>query len=119
MNPPPYPACDCAKPNIVRPYRSSFFTDAELRLCSVCWGYGALGESNDADERVGVEIRAAEIAATLAATQVPVLNECERHGWECHANAGTAFPILCEARDFHAGWLARVIAENSGGGGGE
>jgi hypothetical protein len=77
------------------------------RWCFDCGSYLSLGHSDETDERVAIEIRAAEIAATLKATNAPSLSECEQHGWEAHANGMR--PVLCENGDFNAGHLAREI----------
>ena len=91
----------------------------DCNICTVCGEWMSLGESDETDKRVAIEIRAAEIAATLHDTRVPKLSECEEHGWETHANDDARFPVLCDRNQFQAGYLARVIAETSGGGGGE
>lgn len=89
-----------------------------IRWCTHCGVRLPLGPSNETDERVAVELRAATIAATLRDTHVPSLTECEQHGWETHANIDEGvrdLPILCERDDFHAGYLARCIVEHKEG----
>lgn len=86
---------------------SSIANAITKRWCFDCASYIPLGPSNDADERVQIEIRAAEIAGTLKVTDVPSLNGCESHGWEAHANGMK--PVLCVHKDFNAGHLAREI----------
>jgi hypothetical protein len=74
----------------------------------------SLGPSNDSPEAVRIEIRAAEIAATLADSRVPHLSRCQEHGWEAHANNLAAAPILCEPPEhFHIGWRAREIVQHA------
>lgn len=81
--------------------------------CDLCRAQLPLGPSDESDPRVAVEVRAAEIAATLRETKVPSLNECEQHGWETHANDDIAPPILCGRQKFDSGYLAREIVNHA------
>ena len=76
-------------------------------VCDDCGEWLSLGPSNDADERVKIEIQAAYFVAEPESLAAARWFDCPFG--EC---------AVCE-RDRHAGWLARIIAETSGGGGGE
>ena len=95
-----------------------------ITRCNRCDSMLSLGASNDADERVGVEIRAAEIAALGIGTPHLWITRDEDHGWRDYANEDGGGDCRCseavrhDAHNWHAGHLARVIAETSGGGGG-
>lgn len=75
--------------------------------CLDCGQWQGMGPSNDADERVAVEIRAAEIAASEQLPKCgdqPFEQKCERCGWEDWGGH-----VEC-APSWHAGYLARCIA---------
>jgi hypothetical protein len=91
-----------------RPRLSDSPPDAES--CLDCGHWLSLGPSNDTG--CEVEIRAARIASTLKATEVPRMSRCEQHGWEAHANGLTL--VLCKPSAFNAGYLARIIAAGEG-----
>ena len=78
----------------------------EQLRCLMCGAWMSLGPSADDDERVKIEIQAAYFVAEPESLAAARWFDCPFG--EC---AG------CE-RDRHAGHLARVIAETSGGGGG-
>lgn len=93
-------------------------------ICQDCGHWLPLGPAADGDERVKVEIRAAEIADEHRATghipkcslDQPFEERCERCGWECF--------LMLKAEphaEWHAGYLASLISHHSqttGGGGG-
>lgn len=82
--------------------------ETERRLCRVfvCWHCGeweSIGPSNDSDERVRVEIAAAELASWSNNADEPVLAWVgRRHFIEGHEMPTTATAL--------AGWLAAAIA---------
>ncbi len=90
----------------------------DAKRCLDCGAWLPLGEANDADPNVAIEIRAAEIAADWG--RVPprcnddvLENDCAVCGWYEHLEA-----IDQATPEWHAGYLAREIATNDAARGG-
>ena len=97
----------------------------DARICRWCGHWLSLGDSNDADERVGVEIRAASMVAChetdsrcrcfdLSKRLAPIGREREARDLA----AEIMYPDLYARHVAERDEDARVIAETSGGGGG-
>jgi hypothetical protein len=85
---------------------------ADARRCSSCREWLSLGESNDDDPRVAVEVRAAELAARRGFGSFANCGAgCERCGFVTHKNDMKDMPVLCDARQFNAGYLVGCITE--------
>lgn len=82
-------------------------TDA--RICDRCGEWLPLGPSNDDDEAVLVEMRAAEIAAFCCIRDAWLackVSDCERDGFDLDGNDEPS----CPAEE--SGYLARCIASH-------
>lgn len=80
-------------------------------VCDSCGEWLSLGESNESDERVAVEIRAAELA-NLAHSHA---DQMESYGWSCWSRGNSDDPCGTVSNDprWHAGWLGREINEHT------
>ncbi len=115
------PARECRHGNAdhVGPFRlehPSLFHPIEHLVCLDCGVWLSLGPSADDDERVRVEIRAAELAARRGFGSFSNCGAgCERCGFVTHKSNNDSPYDRCNARQFDAGWLAREIATHPGG----
>lgn len=92
--------------------------DVEWRECLDCGTWLPLGHSDENDERVRVEIRAAELAARSGFGSFSNCGAgCERCGFVTHSHGvvGETPHPQCNERQFHAGYLARQIATHTDG----
>lgn len=81
------------------------FAHCEQLRCIDCAHWLSLGESNDADERVDLEIRAAELAAHRNGWLVlDTIDKMEMVGF-AQSEAG-----VIESREYQSGYLARCIS---------
>ncbi len=83
----------------------------EQHKCLDCGAWLSLGEANDDDPRVAVEIRAAEIAAD----DDELMGMCESFGWESLLAPKFSTDPVDDgySQKWHAGYLARCIATHS------
>jgi hypothetical protein len=87
--------------------------EATFRICCECRGYVPLGPATDTPE-TAIEVRAAEIAADASvrlpkcSLDQPFEERCERCGWE-----GLLMRAAEPTANWHAGYLARCIAEHA------
>jgi hypothetical protein len=78
-------------------------------VCLDCGTWLPLGPSADDDERVRIEVRAAELVAAGGPDR-----HCERCGWDMHRHGFYCAPSSGhDEADFHAGWLAREITTHT------
>jgi hypothetical protein len=78
------------------------------QYCGLCGAWLSLGESDETDERVAIEIRAAEIAASDDPHRVMGIDEAVGFSDWYDGDAERPGTIL-NVRQVHAGYLARAI----------
>jgi hypothetical protein len=84
---------------------ATFTTTRDAIICETCGHWLSLGEANDADPRVAVEIRASELATKWKRVGGVrrIITEAERTGWH-------RWPYVTpEGDEESAGWLAAQI----------
>lgn len=97
--------------SVSRPLR---YTECEQFRCLDCGAWLSLGEANDADPRVAVEIEAARIAAAFEADGGCELSSLERHGFAdeaLHLRGGCLIDLTA-TMPARWGQLARVIVDH-------
>lgn len=84
-----------------------------LKMCGNCGAWLSLGHSDETDERVALELR----AATIAADKKAKMSMCEAFGWEALlAPKFSTDPVDAGySNKWHAGYLARCIVEHKDG----
>jgi hypothetical protein len=99
--------------------RGDIIYEVEFCECLDCGVWLSLGDSDESDPRVALEIRAAEIAANLSE------NGCEMSSLEIAGFNGdpmrlrNGMPIHLDTDAQQSGWLAREIAQHESEHGGE
>ncbi len=86
-----------------------FAGDRHHVTCDACGRWLPLGPSDETPERVALEIRAAELS--IGRDTLNICEHCEVCGWLAHKDDLHHEPQAHHVDDeFHAGYLARVIA---------
>lgn len=101
--------------NVAHRWVGAYASDSvDARVCQSCGAWLPLGPANDEDERVKVEIRAAELAVRKGfGSWANHGAGCERCGYCAAKNDVHDSPTQqCKGHEYDAGWLAHEIQEH-------